>query len=153
RRQSPRIAIRWPAWRFPCALGSWFSPSPVCRVATTRATALAACAATANTDSYTVFCFDAKGTFDGNPFELECPPDFMITSRVDAGGTSVVAASCAEAGGGAFRVIGVAPNPQVDDFTECSYHTAVIDVGRIVDGSKAYYDCTDGGVNDFEMSI
>jgi hypothetical protein len=102
-----------------------------------------------DTDADTDFFFDAKGTFDGTPFELECPPDLMLGLREDKGGMSAVAASCATLAEG-FMVVVLALDPHIGDYTDCSYNAA-IQVGNFDSG--LYYDCLGGGASNFQMSI
>src|SRR5436190_18367334 len=104
-----------------------------------------------DTDSDADFFFDANGTLDGHPFELECPPDFLTSLRKDGSGTSIVSASCMSLDVAGFTVILFAVDPQIETRTECS-GSQTIQVTS-ADGSKGFYQCAAGGVSEFELDI
>ena len=104
-----------------------------------------------DTDTDTdAFFLNAKGTFDGEPFEVDCPPDLLVAVREDAGAISAVAAACAELDGEMFVVTIVATNPVVGDITECSGASAV-EVAK-APGTELY-QCLLGGVTAYDMNL
>ena len=107
-----------------------------------------------DTDSDTDLFFDAKGTYDGEAFEVNCPPDFLLTQRRDVEGFSFVVAVCSTVDAQAFGVLVAAIDPKVDELTDCSFGVSIIEVAHFVDGDKeSTYSCTDGGVSDYEMDL
>jgi len=93
------------------------------------------------------FFFTAKGTFDLEPFDVDCPPDVLIAVRAD-GTPTVVSAVCAEATGAQFNVTILATDPVVGDITTCTSASAV-QVARGPD----FYHCVVGGVTAYDMNI
>ena len=104
--------------------------------------------ADADSDSDTdTFFMNAKGTLNGKPFTLDCPPDYLEAGRKGA----LVGAGCADLDGGPLLVEVLATDPVVGDITECSKESW-IRVAIPHDMTNVYH-CLLGGLTAYDMNI
>ena len=102
----------------------------------------------ADSDSDTdTFFMTAKGTLNGKPFALNCPPDYLHAGRKGA----LVGAGCADLDAGPLLVEVIATDPVVGDITECS-KASWIRVA-ISHSMTEVYHCLLGGLTAYDMNI
>ena len=89
----------------------------------------------------------AKGTFDGEPFTLDCPPGTLSGARSDATGGTRISAVCSHEAKGVYRGLTLsALDVAKGEITTCSYTSFIL----VVEGPSAgaiedyVYNCTKG---------
>jgi hypothetical protein len=103
-----------------------------------------------DTDTDTDYHMTASGTFDGKAFEVDCPPDTLVTTRTGEEKGTVTAICATGASTGVATVTVSSFQPAEGAVTVCDPATFVM----VTQVTGAYYTCiAGGGIESFEVDL